>query len=312
MLELNSNSKILITGIKGFVGSNLNEYLKGKFEIVGVSRERRENVISYEDLNNDILNSCETFIHLAGKAHDLKGASDHDEYFEANTKLTKILFDKFLKSDCETFIFMSSVKAVADKLTNELYEEFVPNPITVYGKSKLKAEEYILSKKLPNSKRVYILRPCMIHGAGNKGNLNLLYNFVSNGMPYPFGKYENKRSFLSIDNLCFTIKELIERKEVESGVYNISDDESLSTKELVEILGKCIDKKVMIFNLPKFIVFLIAKIGDVISIPINSEKLQKLTENYVVSNKKIKEVLEINVFPLDVRKGIIKTIKSFN
>ena len=64
----------------------------------------------------------------------------------------------------------------------------------------------------------------MIHGPGNKGNLNLLYSFVKKGIPYPFGRYENKRSFVSIDNLCFVIKELIENKNITSGVYNISDE----------------------------------------------------------------------------------------
>ena len=84
------------------------------------------------------------------------------------------MFDQFLKSDCETFIYMSSVKAVVDQADGILTENVKPNPITVYGKSKLAAEEYILSRKNLKNKRVYILRPCMIHGPNNKGNLNLL------------------------------------------------------------------------------------------------------------------------------------------
>ena len=118
---------------------------------------------------------------------------------------------------------MSSVKAVADEVVGVLDESVIPSPVTAYGKSKLAAEKYLLSQKPSKGKRVYILRPCMIHGPGNKGNLNLLYNFVKKGIPYPFGSFENKRSFVSIDNLCFVIKELIENKNITSGVYNISD-----------------------------------------------------------------------------------------
>lgn len=304
------NQRILITGVTGFVGINLQEYLNEKFKVLGISRKKVNNLISYTDLNKDILNSSKAFIHLAGKAHDLKKTSEDKEYFEVNTELTKKLFDQFLESDCEVFIYMSSVKAVADEVLEILDEDVKPNPVTVYGKSKLAAEQYILNKKRPDNKRVYILRPCMIHGPNNKGNLNLLYSFVSKGIPYPFGAYENKRSFLSIENLCFVIKELIDNP-IESGVYNIADDEPLSTKQLVKTIGVVTSKKVKIWNLPKVIINLIAKIGDALPLPVNSERVQKLTENYVVSNKKIKESIRKEL-PLNVREGITITIKSFS
>lgn len=302
-------NKILITGITGFVGVNLKKYLEHKFSILGISRIKDNQTISYQDLDIKQLNDTKAFIHLAGKAHDLKKTSKDNEYFEVNTELTKKLFNQFLENKCEVFIYMSSVKAVADEVLTILEEDVVPNPVTVYGKSKLAAEEYILSQKLPNNKRVYILRPCMIHGPNNKGNLNLLYSFVSKGIPYPFGKYENKRSFLSVENLCFVIKELIENP-IKSGIYNVADDDALSTKELVKTIGQATNKKVNIWNLPKSIINLIAKVGDILPLPINTERVQKLTENYVVSNNKIKKQLN-KEFPLNVKQGITITIKSF-
>lgn len=301
----------IITGYNGFVGSNLVHYLNVKKKnIIGVSRVPSNNDLSYETLSLEKLNESKTFIHLAGKAHDLKNTSEDAAYFEVNTELTKTVFNRFLQSDCETFIYMSSVKAVADKVDEFLDEGVVPNPITAYGKSKLAAEKYILSQKLPTGKRVYILRPCMIHGPNNKGNLNLLYSFVSKGIPYPFGKYKNQRSFVSVENLCFVIKELIENKNIDSGVYNVADDTPLSTKELVQIMGEVIDKKTKILNIPKSIVGLISRIGDVLPIPINSERVQKLTDNYCVSNQKIKDAIGKEL-PLSAQEGIEKTIKSF-
>lgn len=303
---------IIITGISGFVGQNLKKFIKDKYKIIGISRNNnhKESLISYENLSNSFLNDSNVIVHLAGKAHDLKKTSEDSEYFEVNTELTKTLFDRFLKSDCEVFIYLSSVKAAADVVDGVLTEDVTPNPVTVYGKSKLAAENYILSKEIPQGKRVYILRPCMIHGPNNKGNLNLLYSFVSKGIPYPFGKYENKRSFVSVENICFVINELIDNTNIESGVYNIADDMPLSTVNLVEIIGEVVGKRAKILSMSKFLVKSIAKIGDVLPLPINSERLQKLTENYVVSNQKIKNQIEKEL-PLSAEKGIEKTIASF-
>jgi len=300
-----------ITGNKGFVGQYLSQFLvdKGK-GIIGVSRNPVLGELSYDTLNVEKLNNSKSLIHLSGKAHDLKKTSNDNDYFEANTALTKTLFDLFLKSECDVFIYMSSVKAAADAVQGKLVEDVSPNPITAYGKSKLAAENYILSKEIPSTKSVYILRPCMIHGPNNKGNLNLLYTFVSKGIPYPFGSYENKRSFVSIDNLCFIINELLENKTIPSGIYNIADDASLSTNELVKIIGKTIGKKVKVLKVPKLIIRFFAKIGDIFPLPINSERVQKLTENYEVSNYKIKKAIKKEV-PLSAEEGIIKTITSF-
>ena len=266
--------------------------------------------ITYKDLQKSVLDDSKAFIHLAGIAHDLKKTADEAAYFEVNTELTKTLFDQFLQSDCEVFVYMSSVKAAADEVQDVLTEEVVPNPVTVYGKSKLAAENYILSKEIPSNKKVYILRPCMIHGPKNKGNLNLLYSFISKGIPYPFGKYENKRSFVSVENLCFIINELIDNANIASGVYNIADDKRLSTKELVEIIGETMNKPAKILEIPKFVVNLLAKAGDFLPLPLNSERMEKLIENYEVSNDKIKKAINKEL-PFSSKKGIEKTISSF-
>ena len=301
----------IITGNKGFVGSNLEKYLRlQKKQTKGVSRNPAGDEFKYENLNLDKNKLVKSFIHLAGKAHDLKKTSKDNEYFEVNTHLTKTLFDQFLESNCEVFVYMSSVKAAADSVKGVLIENVIPKPITIYGKSKLAAEAYILSKKIPKDKRVYILRPCMIHGPGNKGNLNLLYSFVTKGIPYPFGKYINKRSFVSIDNLCFIINELIDNTKIESGIYNIADDVSLSTVDLVKIMSEVINKPTKILKLPKLFIRFLANVGDFLPIPINSERLLKLTENYEVSNLKIKKAIQKNL-PLSSKEGIKKTIASF-
>jgi len=301
---------ITVTGVTGFVGKNLKAYLQDAYKIKGVSRNKSKENRTYEELEKQGLGRTFAFIHLAGKAHDLKKTSNPEEYFEINTELTKRVFNQFLKSDSEVFIYMSSVKACADKVEGMLTESTQENPKTIYGKSKLLAEAYILSKEIPSNKRVYILRPCMIHGPNNKGNLNILYNLVSKGIPYPLGIYSNRRSFVSIQNLCFVIKELLKNRNIPNGVYNVSDDESLSTNNLVKHIANAIGKKETILKLPKSLVKVIASIGNILPLPLNSERLQKLTENYEVSNYKIKTAIEKEL-PMSTQEGIAYTIKSF-
>lgn len=296
--------KVLITGISGFVGKNIEAYLNKDYTIEGLGRNSTNNYTNFQ------IGECCCVLHLAGKAHDLKNVAMPSEYYQANTELTKTIFDAFLSSDAEKFIFFSSVKAVKDTMIGVLKEEDESTPETDYGKSKQLAEQYIL-EHLPQNKKVYILRPCMIHGEYNKGNLNLLYHLIKNNIPYPLGAFENQRSFLGIKNLCFIIKELIDRNDIPSGVYHLADNETISTKDLVLLIGKTINKKVQVFNIPKNIMKNIALVGDVVRLPFNTEKLTKMTENYVVSNKKIKQVLGVEL-PLSCTEGLTETIKYFS
>jgi len=289
---------IYLTGHTGFVGTNFINFFKSEYQFKFFRKHSKIRI------KEDIV------INFAGKAHDLKNSLNFNEYYNVNTDLTKKVFDAFLSSKAKIFITLSSVKSVADELNVVLREDHLPNPITHYGKSKLLAEQYILSKVVPDGKRVYILRPCMIHGPRNKGNLNLLYNLVSKGIPWPLGAFENQRSFCSIDNLMFIFKELIEREDIPSGVYNVSDDVSLSTNDVISILAESQNRKPRIWRISKGLVEFVAKIGNVLKLPLNEERLQKLTDSYVVSNKKLMNAIG-KPLPVSSRDGLIKTFQSF-
>ncbi len=294
-------SGILITGSSGFVGKNLSNYLlKRSFQVTAYFRNAMLD-LTYIDV----------VVHLAGKAHDLKNTSIPNEYYQVNTELTKKVFDAFIASDAKVFITLSSVKAVADEVDGALTEEHIPTPITHYGISKLLAEQYILSKEIPEGKRVYILRPCMIHGPENKGNLNLLYKIVSKGIPWPLGSFENKRSFCSIDNLMFVINELIQRDDIPSGVYNVADNDPMGTNMLISLIAKTKNRNPKIWKVSKKIIILLAKFGNVTKLPLNSERLEKLTQNYIVSNQKLLNAIGKEL-PMNAIDGIKKTLSSFN
>jgi len=298
---IQTKNSIFITGSSGFVGKNLIHEFETRYTILKFEKGTSINI------NEDIV------LHLAGKAHDIKNTSNPDEYYQINTEFTKAVFDNFLESSASIFITLSSVKAAADLLLVDttLTEDHIPNPRTHYGKSKLLAEEYILGKQIPAGKRAYILRPCMIHGPNNKGNLNLLYKIVSKGLPWPLGAFDNKRSFCSIDNLSFIINELIDNNQIPSGVYNIADDEPLSTNDLIKLIADGLGKKPFILNIPKFLVKWISKLGDTLKLPLNTERLSKLTETYIVSNQKIKNAIN-KPLSVSVTGGLLKTFNSFN
>lgn len=307
--------KILISGAYGFIGQNLIPYLESKVEGVDFIRLTREKRGEGKELLWSELEKYDTdvdaVVHLAGLAHDTKNTLDNAAYYEVNYELTKRLFDWYEKTTANKFIYISSVKAIADSVKGALTEEYIPEPITAYGKSKLQAEQYVRQQaKMITGKRYYILRPCMVHGPGNKGNLNLLYQFVKKGLPYPLGAYDNKRSFLSVENFCYVTHELLVR-DIDSDSFNLADDGVLSTKDLFRIIAEVVDKKAKVWQVPKGVINTLAKAGNVLKLPLNTERLDKLTENYIVSNARVKKALGISSMPVGIEVGLRKTISSF-
>jgi len=310
--------RILITGINGFVGTNFTNSWHDDHKLFGLDIRQPEKVgvertFSWKELGK--IPPVDAIVHLAGKAHDTKNRSEAAEYFAINTGLTQKIFDYFLQSDAKKFIFFSSVKAAADSVPGDvLTEEVAPAPVGPYGESKIRAEEYIKAKMQEpraKTKDIYILRPCMIHGPGNKGNLNLLYNVVSKGIPWPLGAFDNRRSFCSIDNIAFVVEQLIVRDGIPSGIYQVCDDEPLSTNGLIRLINESLGKKTRIWKLPKSFMTIASGICGALHLPLDKERLRKLTENYVVSNQKIKSALGIDKMPVSAKDGMQKTLDSF-
>ncbi len=303
----------------------------------------------WEELERIPWNEVDAVVHLAGKAHDTRNTSDPQSYFDVNVGLTKRVLEAAAGNGQSAiskgsdghvgakaqriFVLFSSVKAVADRVEGVLTEEATPDPKTPYGQSKLEAEREVLkfaSSKVRDSGtayganradddnfrtlalssfRTYVLRPCMIHGPGNKGNLNLLYGVVRRGAPWPLGAFENRRSFASVQNVCAVVEALLEGA-AEPGVYQVADDKALSTNELIRVISETSGRRARIWKLPLALVRGVARVGDALHLPLNSERLMKLTESYVVSNAKIKAALGWDRMPVDVRDGIRKTLKS--
>ena len=305
---------ILVTGIHGFVGSNLVVALKERHSLYGLDivAPEKEGVVktfSWKDIEPASfpmrnLPEFDAIIHLAGKAHDTKNRSAAQSYFDINTGLTQKIFDFFLESSAKKFVFFSSVKAAADSVVGDmLTEDVVPAPVGPYGESKIAAENYILDKlKVENGK---------LKANPYDDKQVLLYNVVRKGVPWPLGAFENRRSFTSIDNLCYVVEGLL-TKEVASGIYHMGDDEALSTNELIALMCRALERKPHIWKINRGLMEFCARFGTLLHLPLNEERLRKLTENYVVSNAKIKAALGIDRMPVRAEEGIVRTIKSFS
>ena len=283
--------KFLITGAYGFVGTNLCKYLAEKGHeclALDIPAARRDGVpyasfYTWDGL--DKLPVVDAVVHLAGKAHDLKKVASEQSYFDINVGLTEKIF---AAAKTTRFIYFSSSKADANG--------------NAYGRSKLAAEQFL-------NGRAIVLRPAMIHGPGNKGNLNLLWGIARRGLPWPLAAFENKRSFTSIANICAAVEALCERGE--NGIYPIADDEMLSTNRLIELIAETCGKRAKLWRVPKGVMRMVAKIGDVLHLPLNTERIVKLTEDSFVNNSHLKSQLGWNRMPIRAEEGLRRTLRSF-
>ena len=287
--------KILITGAYGLVGTNLCRYLSDKGHkslALDIPKAKRDDVPysefhTWDELGSIDFSKIDAIVHLAGKAHDLKNVSDPQSYFDINVGLTERIFNASA-GKVPRFVYFSSSKAAdAD---------------TPYGKSKLMAEQFL-------DGRAIVLRPAMIHGPGNKGNLNLLWGIARRGFPWPLAAFENKRSFTSIGNICAAVEAMCERGE--NGIYPIADDEMLSTNRLIELMAETCGRKARLWRLPKGLMRASARIGDILHLPLNTERLGKLTEDSFVDNSALKAHLGWSQMPIRAEDGMRSTLNSF-
>ena len=285
--------RILISGAYGFVGTNLSKYLAAKgHECLALDVARGDapyaGFYTWDELGRIGWQGIDAVVHLAGKAHATKNVTEPQVYFDVNVGLTQKLFTA-CGDKVNTFVYFSSIKAVDGD--------------TPYAQSKREAEKWL-------DGRAIVLEPAMIHGPGNKGNLNLLFAVVKRGIPWPLAAFENRRSFTSIGNACAVVEELC-KGTVPRGVYPLCDDEPVGTNRLVELIAESRGKKARLWRLPKWLMRCVAKAGDVCRLPLNSERLRKLTEDSVVDNSRLKAALGWKRMPVGAEDGLRETLRSF-
>jgi nucleoside-diphosphate-sugar epimerase len=240
--------RLLITGVSGFIGKHLlADLLKQGFDI-------RAAVRSHSDLPcptfvvgkidgttnwSDAISGCDAVIHLAAYAHVTSPAKiDKARLHETNVEGTARLAQEAAKAGVKHFIFISSIGAMADSSNKVLCANAPCKPATLYGKSKLLAEKELKCIAGKHGMQWTIIRPPLVYGPGNPGNMQRLLKLIRSGIPLPLASVCNRRSFIYVENLVDVIVACLGNPKAFGRTYLPSDGEDVSTPELIRKIAK--------------------------------------------------------------------------
>lgn len=309
---------LLITGHTGFLGSALaRAFTDAGHRVTGVGRQPSPNSpvdsLTWDDLElPGALDGYDLVIHLAGIAGEASDKDNAADYRITNVDLTAKIYNKYLTSNAPSFIFFSSVKAVSGGAPGPVTEQTLPLPAGAYGRSKRLAEEYLLSHLPEPGRHVWILRPCMVHGPGMKGNLPRLFRYVRKGLPIPVPANVNQRHYLALDNLIFLMNALAEASlssPPQSGIYHLSDDDTISFTSMLRLAGEAAGRTPILLPLPAGLLNALTTLGTLLHLPFNRQTAGKLFGNLIVPNRHIMDALCIDRLPVRTEEGFRKTFR---
>jgi len=259
---------ILITGANGFVGRQLIAALKilPWIEIIGICRDKNSfecpdiNLIQIGDISvfqgwSSLLSNVDVIVHTAGRAHIMHdNKKNYEQYELVNTTATLRLADAAACSGVKQFIFLSTIKVngEATEKNSPFTNDSIPNPVDHYAKSKYNAELGLMRICENNKLKYTIIRPPLIYGDGVKGNFLLLIKLLSKSLPLPFGAINNSRSLLAANNLISLIVECVRNENAKNEIFLISDNDDLSTTNLLLILRETLKSRSLLIPVPKF------------------------------------------------------------
>lgn len=297
-------SLIVLTGTTGYIGQNLTKFYDSK------SKKNKSISLRFQNWYKMMPQETETIIHLAAINQNPQDSAFDEEYFRVNTELTAKLFRYFMSSKAKTFIFISTT-ALADKQLTHITESSVVQPIDPFLKSKYEAEQFIQKQELPAGKRAIILRVAPLYGRETK---SILHNtFIQcKTFPWFYGALDAKHSFCHIDNLTEIIYRITENPEFASGIYNVADEEPIDSIQFVNWMAEVLEKKASIYNVPRGLLNLIAKLGNVFQWSFNTQKLFEKSQSRIVNCNKIKDTLQLEKMPVNTQAAVLKTIEYYN
>jgi len=262
--------KVLITGGSGFIGRALLNNLNRDYNVITLVRQKLidENSIAIGEFGHktdfsSVVEGVDVVIHLAARAHVLKKENNSTELFRStNTIATTNLAKNSADAGVKRFIFISSIGVNGIHNTYPFSYSDTPKPVEDYAISKFEAE--IELKKIAKSTgmEVVIIRPPLVYGKGAPGNFGTLLKVANKNLPLPLGAINNKRSFVSIDNLVDIIITCIDHPRAANQTFLVSDDEEISTSNLLKKLTLAAGKKPWLLPVPVlFLKFLASIVG---------------------------------------------------
>jgi nucleoside-diphosphate-sugar epimerase len=291
----------LVTGATGFVGRSLVPVLiNAKYDVVICNRRITNSPFSTKvktylvpDIGpntnwTEVLNGIDAVVHLAGRAHHLNNNLNEEKAAHdlINVSGTEHLARSAALAGVKKFIFISTVKVMGEKTWDiPFIETQLPDPVDVYGKSKLKGEIALHRISDEFDMGIVILRPPLLYGPGVKANMLTLLKLCQLSVPFPFAAINNKRSLLYVENLADAVTVCLENVKANGQTYFVCDGVDLSTPTLICKISLALNKPARLFPVPSFLLRLA---GKIIGKPLIVERL---LENLQVSDKKLRKQL---------------------
>ncbi len=297
---IGSDLKVLVTGANGFIGARLCNDLKQQgYQVRTLSRSPNTHSddhwlmdLAIDQCPAGLLHGVDAVFHLAGKAHALAETSqDVAEYRNINTQGTCKLLEAAQQADVKHFVFFSSIKAVGDSPEQLIDETFNMPADTPYGQSKYLAEQLVLhGGYIPHP---VVIRPCMVYGNTEKGNLPRMINAVQRGVFPPLPETNNRRSMVHVEDVVRAALLAVENPLAAGQIYIVSDEQQYSTRQIYDWIREALGKPPQSWSMPGSVLRGLAKSGDVIGyvfgrrFSFDSDSLQKLTASAQYSSAKI-------------------------
>lgn len=287
--------RYLVTGADGFLGKHICQYLQIKNILYRATARCARNNTQFEtgDLSEfknwpALFENIDTVIHAAAKAHDMSNAAELENvFYKINFKMTENLAKQAKLNKIKKFLFISTIKVNGEFTTSKPFmADDLANPSDDYAKSKYLAEQALMKLHEPGVFDVIIIRPCLIYGAGVKGNFNSLAQLIQKKIPLPFGSVNNKRSVVSTDNLISLIMNCLENSAGHGQIFLASDRADLSLTELIKSIALASRTKVILLPIPVFILKLILKLSG------KNDLAQRLFLNLQVNTDKNYDLLK--------------------
>ncbi len=322
---------ILVTGATGFIASHLVPVLAQNWHIRAALRQETKGdnfsksitTITVGEIDGETnwhqsLEGIDTVIHLAGRAHILaeKVANPEQEFLRVNTFGTANLVKQSLAMGVKHFIFISSIGAMASLNEQILRENSPCQPDTPYGHSKLLAEKALIEETKNSNMTWTIIRPPLVYGPGNPGNMERLIKLINLGLPLPFAAINNRRSLVFVENLVDALVSVLRYPhKAANQIFLISDGQDVSTSELIDKISQLKNKPIKQLPVPPNLLTILGKGGDYVEnmlhrqMPINSTTVERLVGSLFVDIRYIQNTLLWHP-PYTIDQGLEKTLSS--
>ena len=308
---------IQVIGGSGFVGSFLLQELKG-FKVSNLDKNTSPffneittigNIRKKEDLT--FSKEVSSVVLLAAEHRD--DVSPTSLYYDVNVEGTRNVLEAMDKSGIKNLIFTSSV-AIYGLNKDNPDENHDQDPFNHYGKSKWEAELLIKEwyENDTTNKSVTILRPTVIFGERNRGNVYNLLKQISSGKFIMIGKGENKKSMAYVGNIVALIKDRLLKMELGYNVFNYADKPDFSMTELTQLIEKKINIKLPKQRIPFWIGMLAGYGFDLISLllqknlSVSSVRIKKFCATTKFDASKVHNIFKA---PYSLREGLDKTLE---